>query len=132
MGFIGLIVLAGIVVNNAIVLIDTANQLRRDGGLEYRDALTKAGALRLRPILMTTLTTVLGLLPLTGALNGVPGLSSLLGTGEGAEIRTPLAVSVIAGLSAATVLTLVVVPVMASAVDSILGVLRPTSDATDA
>ena len=115
--FIGLIVLAGIVVNNAIVLIDTANQLHR-GGLPMRDALLQAGQLRLRPILMTTLTTVLGLLPLTGVLNGVPGLGALLGTGEGAEIRAPLAITVVAGLSVATVLTLVVIPVIAYLFDS--------------
>ena len=117
--FIGMIVLAGIVVNNAIVLVDTANQLRKQG-LGSRESLVRAGELRLRPILMTTGTTVLGLLPLTGLLGGVPALEAFLGTGEGAEIRAPLAITVITGLVSSTVLTLVVVPVIASIFDSIL------------
>jgi HAE1 family hydrophobic/amphiphilic exporter-1 len=94
---IGLIMLAGIVVNNAIVLIDYINQLRR-GGLPKREAIKKAGQVRLRPILMTTITTVLGLLPMA------------LGFGEGAELRTPMAVTVIGGLLVGTLLTLVVIP----------------------
>lgn len=94
---IGAIMLAGIVVNNGIVLVDRMNQLRR--GLALQKAVRQAGRERLRPILMTTLTTVLGLLPMA------------LGLGEGAELRAPLAVAVIAGLSLATLLTLLVVPV---------------------
>ena len=94
---IGAIMLAGIVVNNGIVLVDRMNQLRR--ALPLLEAVRLAGRERLRPILMTTLTTVLGLLPMA------------LGLGEGAELRAPLAVAVIAGLSLATLLTLVVVPV---------------------
>jgi hydrophobic/amphiphilic exporter-1 (mainly G- bacteria), HAE1 family len=97
---IGVVMLAGIVVNNAIVLIDTVNQLRRDEGLSLDAALVKAGKLRLRPIVMSTLTTVLGLLPLA------------LFRGEGMELRAPLAIPVIGGLLVATVLTLVVVPVL--------------------
>lgn len=97
MVFLGLIMLAGIVVNNAIVLVDYINQLRRRG-LDLKDAIEQAGKARLRPILMTTLTTVLGLLPMA------------LGLGEGAEIRTPMAITVIAGLISATILTLVVIP----------------------
>jgi HAE1 family hydrophobic/amphiphilic exporter-1 len=97
--FIGLIVLAGIVVNNAIVLVDYINTLRARG-LERRAAIVEAGTARLRPILMTTLTTVLGLLPMA------------LGLGEGAEIRAPMAVTVIVGLATSTLLTLVVVPVL--------------------
>ena len=96
---IGAIMLAGIVVNNGIVLVDRINQLRR-GGLDLAAAVQRAGAERLRPILMTTATTVLGLLPMA------------LGLGEGAELRAPLAVTVIGGLLLATVLTLVVVPVV--------------------
>ena len=96
---IGAIMLAGIVVNNGIVLVDRINQLRR-AGLPLADAVQRAGAERLRPILMTTATTVLGLLPMA------------LGLGEGAELRAPLAVTVISGLLLATVLTLVVVPVI--------------------
>ncbi len=96
---IGAIMLSGIVVNNGIVLVDRMNQLRR-GGLAPHDAAKQAGHERLRPILMTTATTVLGLLPMA------------LGLGEGAELRAPLAVTVIGGLLLATGLTLVTVPVL--------------------
>ncbi|MFC1525315.1 efflux RND transporter permease subunit [Candidatus Latescibacterota bacterium] len=102
--FIGLIMLAGIVVNNAIVLVDYINTLRRKG-MAKREAIVQAGSVRLRPILMTTLTTVLGLLPMA------------LGLGEGAEIRTPMAITVIAGLTSSTFLTLIVVPTVYSLVD---------------
>ena len=102
--FIGLIMLAGIVVNNAIVLIDYINTLRRTG-MEKTEAIIQAGAVRLRPIAMTTATTVLGLLPMA------------LGLGEGAEIRTPMALTVIAGLVSSTFLTLVVIPTVYSLVD---------------
>ena len=102
--FIGMIMLAGIVVNNAIVLVDYINTLRRSG-MGKMEAIVQAGSVRLRPILMTTLTTVLGLLPMA------------LGLGEGAEIRTPMAITVIAGLSSSTVLTLVVIPVVYSLMD---------------
>jgi len=112
--FIGLILLAGIVVNNAIVLVDRINQKRREG-LELLDATLEAGRARLRPILMTTLTTALGLLPLTGWLAAVPLLGSL-GSGEGAEIRAPMAVTVICGLLSSTLLTLIVIPVFYSLV----------------
>ena len=96
---IGAIMLAGIVVNNGIVLVDRINQLRQ-AGLPMGEAVLRAGTERLRPILMTTATTVLGLLPMA------------LGLGEGAELRAPLAVTVIGGLLLATLLTLVVVPVI--------------------
>ncbi len=102
---IGIVMLAGIVVNNAIVLIDAVNQLRREEGLTKREALLEAGRRRLRPIFMTSATTVLGLLPMA------------LGLGEGAELRAPLAITVIGGLSVATVLTLVVIPVVYSVLD---------------
>jgi HAE1 family hydrophobic/amphiphilic exporter-1 len=95
--FIGLIMLAGIVVNNAIVLVDFINTLRASG-VELHEAVRQAGEARLRPILMTTLTTVLGLFPMA------------LGLGEGAEIRTPMAITVIVGLTTSTALTLVVIP----------------------
>jgi HAE1 family hydrophobic/amphiphilic exporter-1 len=104
MVLIGLVVLAGIVVNNAIVLVDYANQLRA-AGRSKRDALIEAGSVRLRPILMTTLTTVLGLVPMA------------IGLGEGAELRSPLALTLIGGLSLATVLTLVVLPVVYATLD---------------
>lgn len=102
--FIGAIMLAGIVVNNGIVLIDYINQLRRNG-VEKMQALKEAGRVRLRPIVMTTLTTVLGLLPMA------------LGIGEGAEIRTPMALTVIGGLLGATILTLLLIPTLYSLVD---------------
>jgi HAE1 family hydrophobic/amphiphilic exporter-1 len=95
---IGAVMLIGIVVNNAIVLIDTVNRLRREDGMSREDALVLAGHLRLRPILMTTLTTVLGLVPMA------------LSWGEGAELRAPLAITVASGLTLSTVLTLVVIP----------------------
>jgi HAE1 family hydrophobic/amphiphilic exporter-1 len=101
---IGVVMLGGIVVNNAIVLVDAVRQLRADG-LARREALLQAGQRRLRPILMTTGTTVLGLLPMA------------LGLGEGAELRAPLAITVIGGLSVATLLTLVVIPVVYLLVD---------------
>ena len=106
--FIGVIMLAGIVVNNAIVLIDRINQRRR-AGEPLIDSILEAGRARLRPILMTTATTALGLLPMTGWLGGVPILGEL-GAGEGAELRAPMAIAVISGLISSTVLTLVVIP----------------------
>jgi HAE1 family hydrophobic/amphiphilic exporter-1 len=105
-----MILLAGIVVNNAIVLVDRINQ-RRALGEELFEAVVEAGGTRLRPIMMTTATTVLGLLPLTGWLVGVPGLE-ILGSGEGAEIRAPMAICVVTGLATSTLLTLVVIPVV--------------------
>lgn len=104
--FIGAILLAGIVVNNAIVLMDRINQTRAKG-VRVFDALVEAGSTRLRPIYMTTATTVLGLVPLTGWLDGLPFLST---SGAGAELRAPMAVTVIAGLTCSTLLTLVVIP----------------------
>ncbi len=94
---IGVIVLGGIVVNNAIVLVAAVND-RRGLGMSVEHALIDAGRVRIRPIAMTTLTTVLGLLPMA------------LGVGEGAALRQPLAVSIIGGLGFSTLLTLVVVP----------------------
>jgi HAE1 family hydrophobic/amphiphilic exporter-1 len=112
--FLGLILLAGIVVNNAIVLVDRINQ-QRAAGMALHEAVLEAGHTRLRPILMTTGTTVIGLVPLTGWLAGVPYLTAL-GGGVGAEIRAPMAVTVIAGLSVSTLLTLFVIPVVYAAV----------------
>ncbi|MFT7171123.1 MAG: HAE1 family hydrophobic/amphiphilic exporter-1 [Paracoccaceae bacterium] len=110
--FIGLILLAGIVVNNAIVLVDRINQKRIEG-LLVRDAILEAGRARLRPILMTTATTVLGLVPLTGWLLGIPGIEQFVGA-EGAELRAPMAIAVIGGLTSSTLLTLLVIPVVYS------------------
>jgi HAE1 family hydrophobic/amphiphilic exporter-1 len=101
---IGVIMLAGIVVNNAIVLVDLINQLQTQGKNRL-DAIMEAGRARLRPILMTSLTTALGLLPMA------------VGFGEGAEVRAPMAITVIGGLLVSTFLTLVVIPVVYSLMD---------------
>src|SRR5690606_25248197 len=96
--FLGAIVLVGIVVNNAIVLVDYANTLRRRDGLDVREAIVAACRRRLRPILMTTLTTLLGLVPLA------------IGFGEGSEMQAPLARAVIGGLTTSTLVTLLLIP----------------------
>jgi HAE1 family hydrophobic/amphiphilic exporter-1 len=96
---LGIILLAGIVVNNGIILIDFINQLRRDG-VSLRDAAIRAGKTRLRPILMTAFSSAIGLLPLA------------LGIGEGAELQAPMAVAVMGGILVATFLTLVVTPAL--------------------
>ncbi len=97
--FIGLIMLAGIVVNNAIVLVDRINQLRGQG-VDKATAIKQAAISRLRPIIMTTLTTTLGLVPMA------------IGLGEGAELRAPMAITVISGLLCSTFLTLIVLPIL--------------------
>lgn len=102
--FLGMIVLVGIVVNNAIVLVDYINQMR-DKGLDKTAAIIEAGKARLRPIVMTTATTVLGLLPMA------------LGFGDGTEIRTPMAITVIVGLITSSILTLIIIPTVYSLVD---------------
>lgn len=99
MVFLGGIILAGIVVNNAIVLVDYINQLRRRG-MPKAAAIVEASTVRLRPILMTTITTVLGLLPM------------IVAAGEGAEMRRPMAVTVMSGLTSATLLTLLIIPMV--------------------
>jgi multidrug efflux pump subunit AcrB len=119
MVFLGLIILVGIVVNNAIVLIDYINTLR-GRGMEKTAAIVEAGRARLRPIIMTALTTVVGLIPMA------------LGIGEGAEIRTPMAITVIVGLSAATLLTLVVIPTLYYQFTSNRPLVIPGADEPDA
>ena len=103
---IGVIILSGIVVNNGIVLIDYINVLRKEGKTR-EEAIYIAGPIRLRPILMTTLTTILGLVPLA------------LGIGEGSELMAPMGTVVIGGLTLSTVLTLVIVPVIYTVFDDI-------------
>lgn len=103
--FIGVVMLVGIVVDNAIVLLDCVNQYRSKG-MEIRNALITGAQERLRPILMTTVTTILGLIPLA------------LGIGEGAELQAPLATVVIGGLVSSTFLTLVIIPVIYLMVES--------------
>jgi len=107
--------LAGIVVNNAIVLVDAVNRRRRSGE-ELEAAILAAGAERLRPILMTTATTVLALLPMA------------LGLGAGDELRRPMAITVIGGLTVATLLTLFVIPCTYRIMSKKNATLRPITD----
>ncbi|MEA4816547.1 MAG: efflux RND transporter permease subunit [Lachnospiraceae bacterium] len=102
--FMGFIMLTGMVVNNAIVLIDYTNQLR-ERGLECDEALIEAGPTRLRPILMTTLTTILGLLPMA------------LSNTEGTEMQRPMAITIMFGLTISTIVTLIFIPVLYSGVE---------------
>lgn len=97
MGVIGIVMLVGIAVNNSIILVDRINQLIQ-AGMPLDDAIVEAGSQRIRPILMTTLTTILALLPMT------------FGFGEGASLRSPMAIAVIGGLVTSTVMSLVVIP----------------------
>ena len=97
MAYIGIIMLGGIAVNNAIILIDRINQLREEG-MDKKEAIILGGSQRIRPILMTSLTTILALLPLT------------IGIGESASLRAPMALAVIGGMVSSTLLTLVVIP----------------------
>ena len=99
--FVGGIILSGIVVNNGIVLIDHMNQLRLKG-MEKRDAIIQAGKDRLRPVLITAITTMMGMLPMA------------LSTSEGSELKAPMALTVIGGLISATFLTLIFLPVVYS------------------
>ena len=124
MTFIGLISLAGIVVNNSIVLLDYTMQLRARG-MELRQAIIEAGATRMRPVLLTALTTILGLIPLTWGINiDFVGLLTNLDPAfqigsENTQFWGPMGISIISGLSFATIVTLVLVPVMYSAFDSV-------------
>ena len=104
--------LVGIVVNNAIVLVDYINLLRREQNLGITEAVREAGRLRLRPILMTSCTTILGMLPLS------------FGTGAGGEIQAALARAVIGGLAVSTFITLILVPVVYITVYGFLDKLR--------
>ncbi|MCK4965822.1 efflux RND transporter permease subunit, partial [bacterium] len=104
MAFIGIIMLVGIAVNDSIILVDAINRLKREG-YSRNEAIIMAGQRRIRPIIMTSLTTILALLPLT------------VGFGEGAALRSPLAYAVIGGLVTATLLTLVVIPCVYAVMD---------------
>jgi HAE1 family hydrophobic/amphiphilic exporter-1 len=97
MAYIGIILLIGIAVNDSIILVDAINQLKRQGKT-LRESILEAGQRRIRPIIMTSLTTILALFPLT------------LGFGESAALRSPMALAVIGGLVTSTLLTLVVIP----------------------
>ena len=109
---IGIVMLMGLVTKNAILLVDLTNQLRREKGLSVVDAILEAGPVRLRPILMTTLAMVLGMLP------------SAFGVGEGGEFRAPMSLATIGGLMTSTLLTLVVVPVAYLLLDRVLERIR--------
>jgi HAE1 family hydrophobic/amphiphilic exporter-1 len=106
--FMGIIVLIGVVVNNAIVLVDYANMLRNEHGMNVREAVVESARRRLRPILMTTLTTILALMP------------TAIASGSNAETQTPLARVVVGGMTVSTVVTLLVVPVLYTTVEELL------------
>jgi HAE1 family hydrophobic/amphiphilic exporter-1 len=97
MGIIGIVMLVGIAVNNSIILVDRINQLK-SSGMELVDAIVQAGQQRIRPIIMTTLTTILALLPLTFSI------------GEGSSLRSPMAIAVVGGLITSTLMSLIVIP----------------------
>ena len=109
---IGVVMLMGLVTKNAILLVDYTNQIRREEGLSAREALQKAGPVRLRPIVMTTVAMILGMLP------------SALGGGDGSEFRAPISIATIGGLITSTLLTLVVIPVSYLLLDRALQKLR--------
>ena len=109
---IGVVMLMGLVTKNAILLVDYTNQLRREEGLSVRDALQKAGPVRLRPIVMTTVAMVLGMMP------------SALGSGDGSEFRAPISIATIGGLITSTLLTLVVIPVSYLLLDRLVKRMR--------
>jgi len=105
MSMIGIILLAGIVAKNAILLIDFAKWAREESGLPLREALIEAGAIRLRPILMTTFALIAGMVPVA------------MGSGEGAQFRAPLGIAVIGGTLTSTLLTLLVIPTVYEIID---------------
>ena len=111
MAYFGVIMLGGIAVNNAIILVDRINKLR-ESGLDKKEAIVTGGTQRIRPILMTSLTTILALLPLT------------IGIGESASLRAPMALAVVSGLVTSTLLTLVVIPCMYWVMDSFSSLFR--------
>lgn len=117
MAYIGIIMLGGIAVNNAILLIDRINQLR-ESGISKKEAIVLAGTQRIRPILMTSLTTILALLPLT------------IGIGDSASLRAPMALAVIGGLVSSTLLTLVVIPCVYWVFDSFSNWIRGANKET--
>ena len=121
MGIIGMVMLAGIAVNGAIILVDRINQIKRQGGISRKEAIISASSQRLRPIIMTAITTILALLPLA------------FGFGESASLRAPMAVAVIGGIITSTLLTLVLIPCMYDVIDSIASVFtRNKNEDTEA
>jgi len=112
-GLIGIIFLLGLVTKNAILLIDFIKQQRQDG-INRQEAILQAGMVRLRPIMMTTLAMILGMLP------------SALDSGAGSEMRQPMAIAIIGGLISSTMLTLLVIPVIYTILDDIKHKLKPS------
>ncbi len=108
---IGMIMLMGLVTKNAILLVDYTNLLRSQGMSKY-DALMKAGPVRLRPIMMTAISTIAGMIPVA------------IGLGSGAETRAPMGTAIVGGMVTSTVLTLIVIPVMYSVMDDIAGWIK--------
>jgi HAE1 family hydrophobic/amphiphilic exporter-1 len=106
--FLGMIILVGIVVNNAIVLVDYTKLIRKRDNLSIEDALITAGGHRLRPILMTATTTIGGMIPLA------------MMSGEGHETFNPMGVAVVFGLAVSTLITLILIPVMYASIDALL------------
>ena len=125
---IGVISLAGVVVNNAIVLLDYVEQLRARG-LPVHDALVRAGLTRFRPVMLTAVTTVLGLVPMALGISIDFGSMRILTGGSSAQFWGPMAIAVIFGLSFATILTLVMVPTLYSIYDDIQGLGRRVKSA---
>ena len=113
MAIIGIIMLIGIAVNNSIILVDLINQFKKSG-LQRHEAILQAGQHRIRPIIMTSLTTILALLPLT------------FGFGESASLRSPMALAVIGGLFTSTVLTLIVIPCVYAIFDQFIDWVKPS------
>ncbi len=113
MAYIGIIMLAGIAVNDSIILVDAINRFKQQG-MKVKEAIIAAGEIRIRPIIMTSLTTILALFPLT------------LGIGEGASLRAPMAIAVISGLATSTLLTLVVIPCVYYVFELAKGMFRKT------
>ncbi len=120
---IGIISLAGVVVNNNIVLIDYINVLRRRG-FSRREAVIRAGLRRFRPVTLTAITTILGLIPLTFGFGFDIFSFSFAGSGESAEFWRSMGIAVIFGLAFATVLTLIIVPVIYSTLEDVANVLK--------
>lgn len=118
MAFIGIIMLVGIAVNDSIILVDAINQNKKQG-MKLRDAIAAAGQQRIRPIIMTTLTTILALLPLT------------FGFGESASLRSPMAWAVIGGLVTSTLLTLAVIPAVYYVIDGVWNSGKKEEDKTE-
>lgn len=117
MAFIGIIMLAGIAVNDSIILVDCINKNRLQG-MALREAILDAGQRRFRPIVMTSLTTILALLPLT------------LGFGESAALRAPMAIAVIGGLTTSTLLTLLVIPCFYESIENLVNWIKGTKEET--